>query len=96
MSVPIRSIALDPQGRTILLRLDGAVYRQVRIESGSGSYPMTWEEVPTDTLPGRATQVQVKHDGRLVALTAAGELFELAPGNGFGNPPRWKIIELPQ
>jgi|HubBroStandDraft_6_1064221.scaffolds.fasta_scaffold609629_2 hypothetical protein len=79
--------------RRLLLFLDGEIRRQRRIDGPSGSYPTTWEVVSTDTLPGRATQVLVRPTGQLVVVTASSEIYELASGNGFGTPPRWKLIE---
>jgi hypothetical protein len=92
MSTPIRSIVTDPQGMVVALKLDGSLWRQHRVESGSGSYPTEWREVSGPE--GRTVHLAVKHNGSLVALTAAGELYEQVPSTGFG-APKWRPVELP-
>jgi hypothetical protein len=92
MSVPIRSIVTDPQGHVVALKLDGSIWRQHRIESGSGSYPTEWREIPGPE--GRPVQLAVKHNGNLVCLDASGQLWEQAVSTGFG-APKWRPVELP-
>lgn len=71
----IQSFALTSAGHIVRLHSSGIVERQTRVDGPSGSYPVEWQDVSLEGIPGRVTQVAMRHDDRLVAL-AAGALYE--------------------
>jgi hypothetical protein len=68
----IKQLLVDPSGLLVVLRPDGTVVRQYRVDHKS----VAWMEVPVDGLDGaRLTQLAVDHERTLHGVDQAGHLW---------------------
>jgi hypothetical protein len=95
MAATIKAFALTPGGLAVAALSDGRIVEQ-QPKSGntSGRFDCDFKTVEAAGLVGRVLQLACKYNGAIVALTAAGALYEL-DRTASGYAKEWRAIEPP-
>jgi len=91
----VKQLLVDKNGLVIVLRSDGSIARQVRVDHRT----VAWEEVPVNTVEGpRLVQLAVTHEAMLIGVDASGQLHQVErfdTWKGPKAPTRWTKVPGP-